>query len=128
MQKHTLRVGDGPPEPRRFDPDGRERDLLGRVQPHALNPVTLERAVPGLLAQFADTLPDGRWQRIDSVAVVACRCDHVTVVPLFSMRCCEGCTSCFLFDSKRVRVAEAAPADPWRDVVRQGDQWVEVAA
>lgn len=112
----------------RFDLDGRGRDRLDRTQPSPFNPIKVERACPGYLARFDAIVPTSNWERVDDVAVVSCVDDHVTVIPMFGVRCCEGCERAFLFDGRRVRRAIAAPKDPpmdarWSDETKRME-WV----
>ena len=103
----------------RLDPLGREVDALDRVAPHQLNVIGLARAVPGLLSQFAETLPVERWRRYRGSVRIKCPCQGEEQLPPSQrpsvepgrLRACDDCDRVYLFTGKDVRIAYAAPRE-----------------
>lgn len=95
-----------------IDPDGRERDRVGRVQPHQFNVVGIHRAVPGLLGLFSEKVPPrfyaGARRGVRDRCIVAVLCPgcgaRVQFRPGRPFHPCD-CGRWYLEHSGRVRCA-----------------------
>lgn len=92
-----------------YDRDGMRRGPDGQKFPTRLNLVSLNRAVPGLLAQFTHEVPDrficGRGEAPDGrkTVTIACPCGEEPVVAVAASTAC-ACNRLYANLGSRVRV------------------------
>ena len=87
-----------------IDLDGRERDRLGRVVPHRLNPIALIRAIPGLASRFS-TIPDQAYDPDSHTVSCTCGQSPQFEADQFFVAC--ACGRYFLRAGKQALVANS---------------------
>lgn len=78
------------------DRDGRERDRLGRTQPHRLNFLTFARSIRGFAERWR-AVPGKPYREVDGGIRLPCKCGVVMYVPMGHITGCAGCDRFFFW-------------------------------